>query len=189
LIILPSLVIEMESSELYHIKQQFIIGAYYISCLNPLTICFLYIKITLPRSISGAYKTLAELTLPDPSSVDYAPRLLYKVRSCIALNDLQTALSLLPAESEDVSVKAVTALGRYCAASAGGDAAAADVEAALEELRDLCVEIEGEDDAEIGEREKGLVRVLAGTAFVRAGEIEEALETLGAGTDHENLEA
>jgi coatomer subunit epsilon len=106
--------------------------------------------------MSGAYKTLAELTLPDPSSADYAPRLLYKVRSCIALNDLQTALSLLPAESEDVSVKAVTALGQYRAASAGGDVAAADVEAAIEELRDMCVEIEGEDDAEIGEREKAL---------------------------------
>jgi coatomer subunit epsilon len=162
---------------------------YYVNMISLSTLeLVIPTKITLPRSISGAYKTLAELTLPDPSSVDYAPRLLYKVRSCIALNDLQTALSLLPAESEDVSVKAVTALERYCAASAGGDAAAVDVEGALE-LRDLCVEIEGEDDAEIGEREKGLVWVLAETAFVRAGEIEEALETLGAGADHENLEA
>ena len=50
------------------------------------------------------------------------------------------------------------------------------------------MEIEG-DDGEVDEKEKGLVRVLAGTAFTRAGEIEEALETLGAGTQHENLEA
>ena len=35
----------------------------------------------------------------------------------------------------------------------------------------------------------GVVRVLAGTAFVRAGEPEEALETLGAGTNTDNLEA
>jgi coatomer subunit epsilon len=56
----------------------------------------------------------------------------------------------------------------------------------LEELRDLCVEIEGDD---VDERDQGVVRVLAGTAFAQAEEIEEALETLGAGTDTENLEA
>lgn len=59
-------------------------------------------------------------------------------------------------------------------------------ESALEELRDLSVEIEG-DDIEGDERDKALVKVLAGTAFARAGEIEEALETLG--TDTEDLEA
>ena len=61
-------------------------------------------------------------------------------------------------------------------------------EAALEELRDLCVEIEG-DDVEATEREKGWVRVVSGTAFFRAGEIEEALESLGAESTTENLEA
>ena len=50
------------------------------------------------------------------------------------------------------------------------------------------MEIEG-DDAEASDWEKGVVRVLAGTAFARAGEIEEALETLGAGNDTHNLEA
>lgn len=60
------------------------------------------------------------------------------------------------------------------------------VEASLEELRDLAVEIEG-DDAEGSDEDKSLVRVLAGTAFARVGEIEEALETLG--TDTEDLEA
>lgn len=59
-------------------------------------------------------------------------------------------------------------------------------EAALEELRDLAVEIEG-DDAEGSDKDKSLVRVLAGTAFARAGEVEEALETLGSET--EDLEA
>lgn len=82
-----------------------------------------------------------------------------------------------------MSVKAVAALAHYVEAGA-----AAEKDASLEELRDLCVEIEG-DDAEAGEKEKGVVRVLAGTAFILAGEIEEALETLGAGTNVDNLEA
>ena len=75
----------------------------------------------------------------------------------------------------------MTVFAHYLSAPAAGDAA-------LEELRDLCVEIEG-DDVEATEREKGWVRVVAGTAFARAGEIEEALETLGAETTTENLEA
>lgn len=47
------------------------------------------------------------------------------------------------------------------------------------------MEVEGECDGT--ESEKDLVRVLAGTAFAKAGEIEEALETLG--TETEDLEA
>jgi hypothetical protein len=78
-------------------------------------------------------------------------------------------------------MKAVVALAKYV-----GTTEAEVKEASLEQLRDLCVEIEGETD---GDDEKGLVRVVAGTAFFRAGEVEEALESLGAGTDHENLEA
>lgn len=54
-------------------------------------------------------------------------------------------------------------------------------------MRDLCVEIEGDGEQE--EKDKEVVRVVAGTAFARAGEVEEALESLGAGTSHENLEA
>jgi coatomer subunit epsilon len=50
------------------------------------------------------------------------------------------------------------------------------------------VEIEG-DDADATEREKGWVRVVAGTAFARAGEVEEAMETLGAESNTQNLEA
>jgi len=51
-------------------------------------------------------------------------------------------------------------------------------EAAPEESRDPSVEIEG-DDSEASDMDKWLVRVLAGTAFARAGEVEKALETLG----------
>jgi coatomer protein complex subunit epsilon len=124
------------------------------------------------------------LTLPNPASPDYTPTLLYKVRSKIALNNPKDALALIPSQSEDVALKAAAALARYVGST---DSSAA--EAALEEMRDLSAEIEG-DDSEATERQKGLVRVLAGTAFARAKEIEEALETLGAGSDSSrNLEA
>ena len=88
----------------------------------------------------------------------------------------------MPSDTENVALKSVTALARFMAADEDSR------ETALEELRDLCVEIEG-DDAEASDWEKGIVRVLAGTAFARAGEVEEALETLGAGNDTHNLEA
>ncbi|KAF5361798.1 hypothetical protein D9756_002366 [Leucocoprinus leucothites] len=144
----------MDSSELYHVKQQFFLGA---------------------------YKSLADLALPDPNSPDYSRTLLYKARALIALNQPETALQLLKSAPENVSTKAASSLARYVGAS---DSAAK--ESALEELRDLSVEIEG-DDFDDDERDKALVKVLAGTAFARAGEIEEALETLG--TDTEDLEA
>ncbi|RDX48117.1 coatomer complex protein [Lentinus brumalis] len=146
----------MESPELYHIKQQFTLGA---------------------------YKSLVDLTLPDPSSPDYTPTLVYQARAHIALGDPAAAEALVPADTENVALKSVAGLARFVAADA--DEAR---DAALEELRDLSVEIEGED-AEATPWEKGVVRVLAGTAFARAGEIEEALETLGAGNDTQNLEA
>lgn len=130
---------------------------------------------------SGAYKEFVDLTLPDPSSPDYTPTLLYKARALIALEHTEEAIDLIPANSDNAAVKAVAALAKYV-----GTTEAEVREASLEQLRDLCVEIEGETD---GDDEKGLVRVVAGTAFFRAGEIEEALESLGAGTDHENLEA
>ncbi|OBZ73946.1 Coatomer subunit epsilon [Grifola frondosa] len=135
----------MDSSELYHVKQQFTLGA---------------------------YKTLVDLTLPDPSSPDYTSTLVYQAQR----------LHYRPLDTENVALKAVAALARYVSAGA------AEKDTSLEELRDLCVEIEG-DDVDADEKEKGTVRVLAGTAFTLAGEVEEALETLGAGTDMENLEA
>lgn len=106
--------------------------------------------------------------------------MLYKARAHIALNDPKTALQLLPKDSENVAIKAAISLAKYVASDPSG------VEAALEELRDLAVEIES-DDVEGNAGDKALVRVLAGTAFARAGEPEEALETLG--TDTEDLEA
>jgi coatomer protein complex subunit epsilon len=107
--------------------------------------------------------------------------LLYQARAHIAFNDPQKALQLIPTGSENVAVKAAVSLAKYVAASE-----ATEKEASLEELRDLAVEIE-EEDVSGSDRDKALVRVLAGTAFARAGEIEEALETLG--VDTEDLEA
>ena len=130
---------------------------------------------------SGAYKAFVDLTLPDPSSPDYTSTLLYKARALIALEHTQEAIDLIPANTDNVAMKAVVALAKYV-----GTTEAEVKEASLEQLRDLCVEVEGEAD---GDDEKGLVRVISGTAFFRAGEVEEALESLGAGTDHENLEA
>jgi coatomer protein complex subunit epsilon len=130
---------------------------------------------------SGTYKSLADHSLPDPNSPDYHRVLLYKTRALIALNQTTTALQLLSTAPETISVKAASALARYVAATED-----AGKESSLEELRDLSVEIEG-DDVDGDERDKALVKVLAGTAFARAGEIEEALETLG--TDTEDLEA
>lgn len=144
----------MDSSELYHVKQQFFLGA---------------------------YKTLVDLSLPDPSSPDYIPTLVYQARAHIALNDPGAVASLVPADSDNVALRAVSAFSLYVSASD-----ATKQEAALEELRDLAVEIEGSDVVGT-ERDKLAVRAIAGTAFARAGEVEEALETLGAET--EDLEA
>ncbi|KZT10133.1 uncharacterized protein LAESUDRAFT_722300 [Laetiporus sulphureus 93-53] len=146
----------MDSSELYHVKQQFILGA---------------------------YKSLVNLTLPDPGSPDYTPILVYQARAHIALNEPEAVSQVVPEDTENVALKAVSALARYVVASS-----ADKKDTSLEELRDLCIEIEGED-VDADENEKGMVRVLAGTAFALAGEVEEALETLGAGTSTQNLEA
>ncbi|EJD51146.1 hypothetical protein AURDEDRAFT_111804 [Auricularia subglabra TFB-10046 SS5] len=128
----------------------------------------------------GAYSTLVAVQAPEPTSEDYTSIILLQARAHIALNDTSAALALLPASSTSVDVKAVRALAQSL------DAGTRDK--ALEELRDLCVEIEGEDSA-ANEREKSAVRVAAATAFARAGETEEALETLGAGTPTEDLDA
>ena len=144
----------------------------------------------LPRlKTTGAYKTLTTLTLPSESSPDYGPTLVYQARSHLALNNPSAALSLLPTDSEDVTIKAVSSLARFIAATTPSGESSEAAEAALEELRDLSVEVEG-DDIEANEKDKWLVRVLAGTAFARAGEVEEALETLGVnGVNQESVEA
>lgn len=127
----------------------------------------------------GAFKALVDLPPPNASSDDYTPILVYKARAHIALGDSKSVSTFVPADTDSLSLKSVLSLSKYVSDEA---------DTALEELRDLCVEIEG-DDVDASEREKGWVRVIAGTAFARAGELEEALETLGAEASTENLEA
>lgn len=119
--------------------------------------------------------------LPDTNAEDRVLIVLYHIRSHIALGKLDKAISLIP-ELNDSGLlsRAVKALASYLKTPS-------EKETHLEELRDLCVEIEAED-VEADEYERGAIRVLAGTAFAREGEVEEALETLGAGTSHTNLE-
>lgn len=114
---------------------------------------------------------------PDENSPDYAQARLFQARAYIALNKPKEALNLLGPDDASLSARAVRALARYVAKD--------NTEKVLEELRDLSVEI----DESVDEKEKGLVRVVAGTAFTLEGEVEEALETLGAGSDVEDLDA
>lgn len=162
----------MESTDLYSVRQRFFLGMFPSGDCDP--------WFSHPLFPQGAYKSLAEQKLPEQSTEDYTSILFYKARAHIALGDTDAVKSLIPTDTENLALKAVSVFANYISAPAG--------EAALEELRDLCVEIEG-DDVEATEREKGWVRVVSGTAFFRAGEIEEALESLGAESTTENLEA
>jgi coatomer protein complex subunit epsilon len=137
------------SSALYHLKQNFTLGA---------------------------YKNLLEISLPDENSPEYAEFVTYKARAYIALGNPRAVASLVPADSENVALKAVLALAKWTAAPEDKR------EELLEQLRDIVVELEGQQD-------KDAAKVLAGQAFAAAGETEEALETLGVGTQMENLEA
>ena len=115
------------------------------------------------------------------SSSDYNAFLLYKSRALIATGRAKEVDILIPQETGVLSLKAARFLAHYFLAAASGD----EGETPLEELRDLCVEVEEDVPAS----ERWSVRILAGTAFVQAGELEEALETLGVGTNSESLEA
>lgn len=123
----------MDSSDLYYIEQQFVLGA---------------------------YPALTQVSVPDASSPDYIPTLVYKARAFLALDDPDSALALIPEDTDNVALRAVSALAKG--------------EEGLEALRDLCVEVEGEETT----WEIEVVQVLAATAFMRAGEVEEAVETL-----------
>ncbi|KZT07157.1 uncharacterized protein LAESUDRAFT_736470 [Laetiporus sulphureus 93-53] len=84
------------------------------------------------RFTFGAHKSLINLTLPDPSSLDSTPILVYLARTHVTLNETEAFPQI------------------------------------------------GGEDADADEKEKGIVRVLAGAAF--------GLENIGAGTSTQNLE-
>lgn len=130
----------------------------------------------------GSYKPLLTAELPDKNSPDYAPTLLFKARGLVQ-SDPDGALALLPAEDESLPARTTRSLATYFKSKQENSDDAK--EKALDQLRDLCVEVEGED---IEEEVKGVVRSIAAVAFVHEGENEEALETLEAGTSTRNLE-
>lgn len=138
----------MDSDSLFHLKNQFFLGAYGALTSNP---------------------------LPDQSSPDYLQTLLYTARSHIALGDTASALAILLENDSEPSIRAIRALAHYIQGQ--------DSTAALEELRDTSLEVEGEEGPL-----NGLVKVVAATAFLREGETEEALATLGAGTGTKDVE-
>jgi coatomer protein complex subunit epsilon len=107
---------------------------------------------------------------------------LFKARGLVQ-SDPDAALALLPEDDLSPPARTVRSLATYFNAKKADDDETK--EKALDELRDLCVEIEGED---IEEDIKGIVRSTAAVAFVYEGEHEEALETLEAGTSTRNLE-
>ncbi|KDN41460.1 hypothetical protein RSAG8_07410, partial [Rhizoctonia solani AG-8 WAC10335] len=115
----------MDSDSLFHLKNQFFLGAYGALTSNP---------------------------LPDENSPDYLQTLLYTARSHIALGDSASALAILPETDSEPGIKAVRALAHYLQ---GQDSAAA-----LEELRDASLEVEGEEGPL-----NGIVKVVAATAF------------------------
>ncbi|KAG8834414.1 hypothetical protein FRC17_008985 [Serendipita sp. 399] len=145
----------MDSLDLFHIRQK-----YYL----------------------GSYQPLQAADVPDKFSPDYKPTLLFKARALVQ-SDPDGALALLTADDVSLPSKAVRSLAGYFKAKQDEDEDAK--EKLLDELRDLCVEVEGE---EVNEEDKGLVRSIAAVAFVYEGENEEALETLEAGTSTRNLE-
>lgn len=145
----------MDSLDLFHIRQK-----YYL----------------------GSYQPLQAADLPDKLSPDYRPTLLFKARALVK-SDPDGAIALLPKDDVSLPARSVRSLASYFKASQAEDDGAK--EKSLDELRDLCVEVEGE---EVEDEEKGLVRSIAAAAFVYEGENEEALETLEAGTSTRNLE-
>ncbi|KAG8989532.1 hypothetical protein FRB94_004446 [Tulasnella sp. JGI-2019a] len=132
----------------------------------------------------GNFKYLSDNPLPAQSEPSYLSTLCYTVRSRIALKDYSGALSLLPPSNTSEPVRALRALVNYLQAAPG------QKDSALEELRDLCLEVE-EDGADSETEEgagAGLVKVVAATAFVNENELEEALTTLGAGCKSRDIE-
>lgn len=105
---------------------------------------------------------------------------MYVARSYLALRPalVENALSVLAPftslEPAPLAARAAEALARYQSTKS---------EDAVEGVRDLVIEVESGDSVD-----EGLVRVLAGTVFLLAGETEEAVATLNDGAGREDLE-
>ena len=120
--------------------------------------------------------------MPPKTEPSYLPTLFYTVRSHIALENYDAALALLPSDSTDTQVRALRSLASYFETED-------DADKYLEELRDLCIEIEEGYEGEEGDgMGSGLIKVAAATAFINEEELEEALTTLGAGLTCRDIE-
>lgn len=152
----------MDADALYHVKELFY-QASYKACIAEAS----------SQSLS-------------PSDPDATLRAAYIARSHLALSPpaiTEAQKVLAPHVSADANgAKAVDALARYL----NGD------KEAVEAVRDLALEYEDEGAATSEDDEKtkeeGLVRVAAGTIFIREGENEEAVMVLTEGAAKRDLE-
>ncbi|KAL1412833.1 hypothetical protein Q8F55_000582 [Vanrija albida] len=152
----------MEADPLYHVKQLFHQGSY---------------KATIAEA------SAQPITPGDDAAA--LPRAVYVARAHLALQPAQAReaaavlaplLALSPAPP---SARAAAALATYLSSSGQERAAAVD------EVRDLVLEVEGDEvEADV----EGPTRVLAGTIFVLEKENEEAVATLTEGAAKTDLE-
>ena len=148
----------MDSSELHRVKQEFFLVR------TPACPSSSYGLGNLSKN-AGTYKVLIILTRPPRSSPDFAA-LVYQVRTCIALNNPSAVLSLLPTDSEDVMIRAVSSLARHIAATIPH-------RTKVPEEPKLCWRSLGiGHDLDAGDKRRRSARALVGTAFARAGEVE-----------------
>lgn len=110
---------------------------------------------------------------------------MYVARSHLALQPVDAAAAqavlkpFLAIEPAPPSARAAAALATYLSSSGSARAAAVD------EVRDLVLEVEGDDvEADV----EGPTRVLAGTIFILEKENEEAVATLTEGAAKADLE-
>ncbi|WOO77444.1 Coatomer subunit epsilon [Vanrija pseudolonga] len=152
----------MEADPLYHVKQLFHQGSY---------------KATIAEASSQPL-TPGD----DPSAL---PRAVYVARSHLALQPADAAAAqavlkpFLAVEPAPPSARAASALATYLSSTGTSRAAAVD------EVRDLVLEVEGDAvEADV----EGPTRALAGTIFILEKENEEAVATLTEGAAKADLE-
>ncbi|RXK35744.1 hypothetical protein M231_06985 [Tremella mesenterica] len=126
-------------------------------------------------------ESISPISPPDPSFPEHLHRTLYAARAHLALHPSNPSAALeLLTQLPDPSVpsaRAVTALAKYVSGE--------DKASKVEELRDLVLELEGDEG---DKTEEGVVRVIAATVFILENEKEEAVATLTEGCAKEDLE-
>lgn len=113
--------------------------------------------------------------MSDDEGID---RTLYAARANLALGSTSAAQSLLSGPSDAPRFKAVKVFADYLESKDEGK---------VDEIRDLVLEFDGEEAEEVNVDE-AVVRAMAGTVFILAGENEEAVATLSEGCGKRDLE-